>query len=123
MGDHGRCPHNTVPLHTTLCLLPTSPSSLPSTHAPFIQATGFAGIGTNKGGTVVAFRYGGTPVAFINSHLAARAEEKRLQARNLNVKTIVENTCLGHRPFRGQKPVGFLDQVKINTVYCMVHGV
>ena len=62
-------------------------------------------------------------MAFINSHLAARAEEKRLQARNLNVKTIVENTCLGHRPFRGQKPVGFLDQVKINTVYCMVHGV
>ena len=70
-------------------------------------------------------------MAFVNSHLAARADEKRLQARNLNVKTIVENTCLGHRPFRGQKPVGFLDQVKLMycvqcTVYCVqctVYGV
>ena len=113
--QHCASAYNTVPIaYFTVVITPTP---------PFIQATGFAGIGTNKGGTVVAFRYGGTPVAFINSHLAARAEEKRLQARNLNVKTIVENTCLGHRPFRGQKPVGFLDQVKINTVYCMVHGV
>ena len=117
-------------VHTTLCLCIQHCAycllhrrHYPPPTPPFIQATGFAGIGTNKGGTVVAFRYGGTPVAFINSHLAARAEEKRLQARNLNVKTIVENTCLGHRPFRGQKPVGFLDQVKLNTVYCMVHGV
>ena len=42
-----------------------------------VTATGFAGVGTNKGGLLVAFRYYGTPLAFVASHLAARADEVR----------------------------------------------
>jgi len=48
------------------------------------------GMGINKGGVGVALHYRNTPIAFIASHLAARATAKRNRRRNKDVRTIVE---------------------------------
>ena len=53
------------------------------------------GMGINKGGVGVALRYRNTPIAFIASHLAARATAKRNRRRNKDVCTIVKNMDFG----------------------------
>ena len=53
------------------------------------------GLGINKGGVGVALRYRNTPIAFIASHLAARATAKRNRRRNKDVRTIVEKMSFG----------------------------
>ena len=53
------------------------------------------GMGINKGGVGVALRYRNTPIAFIASHLAARATAKRCRRRNKDVRTIVGKMSFG----------------------------
>ncbi|EDV21305.1 uncharacterized protein TRIADDRAFT_60195 [Trichoplax adhaerens] len=55
--------------------------------------TGAGGTLGNKGGVAVSFRLDDTNFCFINSHLAARVEEKK--RRQDNVQAIARNLCLG----------------------------
>jgi hypothetical protein len=56
-----------------------------------MQATGVAGVATNKGGVAVGFRLWDTDICFVNSHLAAHQD--KLKARNDNYRDI----CRGIR--------------------------
>ena len=68
------------------------PDSVESFHV----ASGImGGMGINKGGVAVALRYRGTPIAFVASHLAARATAKRNRRRNKDVRNIIENCNIG----------------------------
>lgn len=51
------------------------------------QATGVAGVATNKGGVAIGVRVWDTDLCFINSHLAAHQD--KLRARNNNYRDIV----------------------------------
>jgi hypothetical protein len=69
-----------------------APDSVESFHV----ASGIlGGMGINKGGVGVALRYRNTPIAFVASHLAARATAKRNRRRNKDVRTIVEKMSFG----------------------------
>ena len=56
-----------------------------------VQATGVAGVATNKGGVAVSLRLWDTDICFVNSHLAAHQD--KLNARNDNYRDI----CRGIR--------------------------
>ncbi|KXZ51165.1 hypothetical protein GPECTOR_13g652 [Gonium pectorale] len=51
------------------------------------QATGVAGVATNKGGVAISLRVWDTTMAFVNSHLAAHQDKTR--ARNNNYRDII----------------------------------
>lgn len=51
------------------------------------QATGVAGVATNKGGVAIGIRVWDTEICFINAHMAAHQD--RTKARNGNYRDIV----------------------------------
>jgi endonuclease/exonuclease/phosphatase family metal-dependent hydrolase len=52
------------------------------------EAAGIAHVYGNKGGTVIAFDYGGTSLCFINAHLAAHQSEEHWKHRNSDYQEI-----------------------------------
>ncbi|GLI66127.1 hypothetical protein VaNZ11_009857 [Volvox africanus] len=56
------------------------------------QATGVAGVATNKGGVGISLRVWETTMAFVNSHLAAHQD--RTRARNNNYREIIRGLKL-----------------------------
>ncbi|GLC37179.1 hypothetical protein PLESTM_000551100 [Pleodorina starrii] len=56
------------------------------------QATGVAGVATNKGGVGISLRVWETTIAFVNSHLAAHQD--RTRARNNNYRDIIRGLKL-----------------------------
>ncbi|GIL56823.1 hypothetical protein Vafri_12132 [Volvox africanus] len=56
------------------------------------QATGVAGVATNKGGVGISLRVWETTMAFVNSHLAAHQDRSR--ARNNNYRDIIRGLKL-----------------------------
>mmetsp|Transcript_44675 Transcript_44675/g.87512 ORF Transcript_44675/g.87512 Transcript_44675/m.87512 type:complete len:449 (-) Transcript_44675:86-1432(-) len=58
-------------------------------------ATGVANTLKNKGGIGVSFNLFGTSMAFVNMHLAARPDIKRLKLRNKNAEDILKHIKLG----------------------------
>ena len=51
------------------------------------QATGVAGVATNKGGVAIGIRVWDTEICFVNAHMAAHQD--RTKARNGNYRDIV----------------------------------
>ena len=58
-------------------------------------ATGLAGVIGNKGGCGIAFDIYDDRICFIGSHLAARIDRKRLEARNQNYRDILKGLSNG----------------------------
>lgn len=58
-------------------------------------ATGLAGVIGNKGGCGIAFDIYDNRICFIGSHLAARIDKKRLEARNQNYRDILKGLASG----------------------------
>jgi len=52
------------------------------------EATGIGRVYSNKGGTIIAFDYGGTSLCFVNSHLAAHQAKEHWKQRNSDYKDI-----------------------------------
>ncbi len=59
------------------------------------EATGFAGVGTNKGFVAASFVYQEQPFLFINCHLAARDDSGRLKQRLAQIRLCVKRLRLG----------------------------
>ena len=58
-------------------------------------ATGLAGVIGNKGCSAIAFSFFDAKFCFIGSHLAARIDRKRLEARNQNYRDILKGLASG----------------------------
>lgn len=58
-------------------------------------ATGLAGVIGNKGGCGIAFDIYDNRICFVGSHLAARIDRKRLEARNQNYRDILKGLSNG----------------------------
>ncbi len=52
-----------------------------------IQATGVAGVATNKGGVAIGLRIFDTELVFVNAHMAAHQD--KVKSRNANYRDIV----------------------------------
>lgn len=63
-----------------------------------VQACGFAGVGTNKGFVCCTMTVFDHPLLFINCHLAARDDAKRLKERIRQYKLAVKKLQLGKLP-------------------------
>lgn len=63
-----------------------------------VQACGFAGVGTNKGFVCSTITVFDQPLLFINCHLAARDDAKRLQERIHQYKLAVKKLQIGKLP-------------------------
>jgi len=57
----------------------------------FQEATGLAKVYGNKGGTLIAFDWGGTSFCFVNCHLAAHQKREYWMRRNSDYKEICSN--------------------------------
>ena len=58
-------------------------------------ATGLAGVIGNKGCSAITFSFFDAKFCFIGSHLAARIDRKRLEARNQNYRDILKGLASG----------------------------
>jgi len=63
-----------------------------------VMATGFAGVGTNKGFVACGLTYMEQPLLFINCHLAARDDAKRLRQRIHQYKLAARRLKMGRLP-------------------------
>lgn len=57
---------------------------------------GLGGIGSNKGGVLVSLTYESHKIAFINVHLAARNDRKRLVRRNADARNVLHHLKAGN---------------------------
>lgn len=58
-------------------------------------ATGLAGVIGNKGGCSISFELYDNRICFVGSHLAARIDRRRLEARNQNYRDILKGLASG----------------------------
>lgn len=68
-------------------------------------ATGLAGVIGNKGGCGIAFDLYDNRICFVGSHLAARIDRKRLEARNQNYRDILKGLSSGFSKGNGTNDI------------------